>query len=43
MVEVTKDIIFGIWDVKGALLWMPPPTAMETAMELFVEDRIAHP
>ncbi|KAL7533011.1 hypothetical protein ACHAXR_004993 [Thalassiosira sp. AJA248-18] len=35
--------MFELQHVEGARLWMPPPAAMETVMELFNEDRIAHP
>ena len=43
LVEVTKDNMFELKDVDGARLWMPPPAAMETVMEMFNEDRLAHP
>ncbi|KAL7531665.1 hypothetical protein ACHAXR_004164 [Thalassiosira sp. AJA248-18] len=35
--------MFKLQNVKGARLWMLPPAAMGTAMELFNEDRITHP
>lgn len=41
LVEMTKDLWFESRHVKGARLWMPPPAAMGTVMEVFNEDRIA--
>ena len=41
LVEMTKDLWFESRHVKGARLWMPPPAAMRTVMEVFNEDRIA--
>jgi hypothetical protein len=41
--EVTKDNMFELKNVDGARLWMPPPATMETMMEMFNEDRLAHP
>ena len=43
LVEVTKDNMFELKDVVGSRLWMLPPAAMETALEMFAEDRVAHP
>lgn len=43
LVEVGKDQWFELKGVDGARLWMPPPAAMETVMDIFNEDRIAHP
>ena len=43
LTKVGKDEMFELKDMKGGRLWMPPPAAMETVMELFNEDRIAHP
>ena len=43
LTEVTKDNLFNLHKVEGPRLWMPPPAAMETVMEVFSEDRIAHP
>lgn len=43
LVEMTPDLWFEARHVEGARLWMPPPAAMETVMEVFNEDRIAHP
>ena len=42
LTEVGKDEMFELKDMKGGRLWMSPPAAMETVMELFNEDRIAH-
>ena len=43
LVEIDRDNMFELYQVEGPRLWMPPPAAMETVMELFNEDRIAHP
>ena len=42
LTEVTKDNLFDLDTVEGPQLWMPPPAAMETIMEVFNEDRMAH-
>ncbi|EJK73831.1 hypothetical protein THAOC_04525 [Thalassiosira oceanica] len=34
---------FELYDIKAPRLWSPPPAAMETVVELFNEDRLAHP
>ena len=41
LTEVTKDNLFDLHKVEGPRLWMPP-AAMETIMEVFNEDRMAH-
>ena len=41
--EVTKDNMFKLRDFKAARLWMLPLAAMEVALELLCEDRLAHP
>ena len=41
--KLSKEDMFDLQQVEGPRLWMPPPAAMETVMELFNEDRIAHP
>ena len=41
--EITKEKMFELHKTQRPRLWMPPPAAMETVMELFNEDRIAHP
>ena len=43
LVEIMKDNIFELRDLNAARLWMLPPAAMEVAMELLCEDRLAHP
>ena len=43
LVEVTKEMMFELNTVEGARLWVPPPAAMEVVMEMYNEDRIAHP
>jgi len=42
-VQVTKDNMFELNRVSGTRIWILPPAAMETAIECFNEDRIAHP
>ena len=43
LVEVTKDNMFELRNVVGSRLWVLPPAVMETALEMFTEDRVAHP
>jgi len=43
LVEVDKDNMFELKNLKAARLWMLPPAAMEVALELLTEDRLAHP
>ena len=43
LVEVGPEQWFELQKVQGPRLWMPPPAAMETVMEVFNEDRLAHP
>ena len=43
LVEVTKDNMFELKDVVGPRLWMLPPAVMETVLEMFTDDRTAHP
>jgi hypothetical protein len=43
LTQVTKDNMFELRDLKAARLWMLPPSAMEVALELLCEDRLAHP
>ena len=43
LVEVTQDNMFELKDMKAARLWMLPPAAMEVAIELLWEDKLAHP
>ena len=40
---LTPDHWFQLWRVPGPRLWVSPPAAMETVMEVFNEDRLAHP
>ena len=40
--DVTKDKMFELPSLEADRLWMLAPAAMETAMELFNEGRIAH-
>jgi hypothetical protein len=41
--KVTKDNMFKLRDFKVARLWMLPLAAMEVALEMLCEDRLAHP
>ena len=43
LVEVDHSRWFELQGVSGPRLWVPPPAAMATALEVFYEDRIAHP
>ena len=43
MEEVNQDNMFELKNVKAARLWMLPPAAMEVAIELLWEDKLAHP
>ena len=43
LTQVTKDNMFELRDLKAARLWTLPPAAMEVALELLCEDRLAHP
>ena len=41
--RLTPDDWFSLHLVKGPRLWIPPPAAMATVVELFNEDRLVHP
>ena len=41
--EIGPDNMFELKDIKAARLWMLPPAAMEVAIELLWEDKLAHP
>ena len=41
--EISSDNMFELKDIKAARLWMLPPAAMEVAIELLWEDKLAHP
>ena len=41
--EVTPETMFGLKDMQAARLWVMAPAVMETALELFGNDRFAHP
>ena len=43
LTRLTPEMWFELRDVEGPRLWFPPPAAMEVAMEMFNEDRMAHP
>eukprot|EP00984_Skeletonema_dohrnii_P024304 scaffold13420_cov135-Skeletonema_dohrnii-CCMP3373.AAC.1 len=34
---------FSLYEIKSHRLWIPPPAAMETVVELFNEDRLVNP
>ena len=42
-VLITKDNMFELNKVSGTRIWIFPPAAMETVIECFNEDRVAHP
>ena len=41
--KLEPDDWFNLKEIKGHRLWMPPPAAMATVMEVFTEDRIINP
>ncbi len=41
--KINGSNLFEIKDTKAARLWMLPPVAMEVAIELLWEDKLAHP
>ena len=41
--DVDHNNWFELQRVSGPWLWMPPPATTETVLEVFNEDRIAHP
>jgi hypothetical protein len=41
--EVTPETMFELKDMQAARLWIMAPAVMETALELFGDDRLAHP
>ncbi len=41
--DIDQNNMFELKDVKAARLWMLPPAAMEVAIELLWEDKLAHP
>ena len=43
MEEVTPETMFELKDMQAARLWVMAPAVMETALELFDDDRLAHP
>ncbi len=43
LVEIDHDNMFKLKDVKAARLWLLPPAAMEVAIKLLWEDKLAHP
>ena len=43
LVEVTPENMFELKNTKAARLWMLPPAAMEVAIEILWEDKLAHP
>ena len=43
MKELEPEDWFRLHEIEGARLWVPPPAAMETVVELFTEDRLTNP
>jgi hypothetical protein len=43
LVEINHDNMFELKDVEAVRLWLLPPPAMEVAIELLWEDKLAHP
>jgi len=43
LVTLSPTSWFSLRDIRGHRLWMPPPAAMETIVEVFNEDRIVNP
>ncbi len=43
LVEINHNNMFKLKDVKAARLWLLPPAAMEVAVKLLWEDKLAHP
>lgn len=43
LVKLTPEDWFSLQEVRGHRLWIPPPAAMETVMELFAEDHLVNP
>jgi hypothetical protein len=43
LIEVTGEAMFKLKNFEAARLWLVPPAVMETALELFCDDRMAHP
>ena len=41
--EVTGETMFELQDLKAARLWLLAPAVMETALDLFCDNRLAHP
>ena len=39
LVEITRDNMFELKEMKAARLWMLPPAAMEVAIKLLWEDK----
>ena len=43
LVKLDPGDWFRLQEIKGHRLWIPPPAAMETVMELFAEDHLVNP
>ena len=43
LIRLNPEDWFRLRDIRGHRLWMPPPAAMETIVEVFNEDRIVYP
>ncbi|KAL7468881.1 hypothetical protein ACHAXS_009127 [Conticribra weissflogii] len=40
---LTPEDWFTLYEIEEPRLWIPPPAAMETVVEMFNEDRLVHP
>ncbi len=43
LIKLNPEDWFRLRDIRGHRLWIPPPAAMETIVEVFNEDRIVYP
>lgn len=43
LIKLNPEDWFSLKDIRGHRLWIPPPAAMETIVEVFNEDRIVNP
>ena len=43
LLKLSPNDWFRLYEIKGHRLWVPPPAAMATVVELFSEDRLVHP
>lgn len=43
LAHLTKEDWFNLHEIPGHRLWIPPPAAMSTVMEVFAEDHLVNP